>query len=228
MREQAPLPYPDHTYAEAFGPIRDALVLELRDDMRLRGYDPSHPIVLHDSKVLEGRHRLRAAVKAGVEPVYREFDGDDAAALAFVKAENMTRRHLGEADRKLIAANLARQPVGANQHRKEGPQDCGPSLTVAQAAKVMNVSKRGVEQAKTVLDNGSPELVADVKAGKVSMTAAVKRSTPAKPTPGVDRKAISKHLGNLIRAVDAAVKVNGDWGCLLPHLDRLASDLKRL
>lgn len=50
-----------------------------------------NPIVLYQGQVLDGRNRYLACLKAGVQPKFIEFDGEDP--VAFVYAVNIHRRH---------------------------------------------------------------------------------------------------------------------------------------
>src|SRR5688572_9487566 len=86
--------------AEAF----QALV----EDIRSNGL--RHDVVLHEGLILDGRHRYRACLECGIEPRFVTFDGSDP--LAFVISENVTRRHLNESQRAMVASRLANRPVG--------------------------------------------------------------------------------------------------------------------
>jgi hypothetical protein len=57
----------------------------------------------------------------------------------------------------------------------------GMSVTRAEAARIMNVSPRSVARAAQVLDHGSPELIASVEQGKVSVSAAARIVRPSSP-----------------------------------------------
>jgi hypothetical protein len=72
--------------------------------MRQYGYDPDEAIVLHDGMILDGRHRLRAAIQAGVTPTFKVFEGRNA--IAYV-GKKMHRQHLDTSQRALLAATLA-------------------------------------------------------------------------------------------------------------------------
>jgi len=60
--------------------------------------------VLPDGTGLDGRNRLRACEKAGVEPHFESFDGLDPEG--FVISENVTRRHLTAGQRGMAAARM--------------------------------------------------------------------------------------------------------------------------
>jgi hypothetical protein len=67
---------------------------------------PIEPIVMYQGKVLDGRNRYRAGVQLKIEPRFVEFEGDDAAARAFVFSKNICRRHLKPADKRKAIAGL--------------------------------------------------------------------------------------------------------------------------
>jgi hypothetical protein len=81
----------------------------------------------------------------------------DLAALA----------HLSESQRAIVAGKLANLPKGTNQYT--APANLP---TQAKAAEMLNVSERSVRSARSVIDDGSPELVHAVEQGRVSVSAA--------------------------------------------------------
>jgi ParB-like chromosome segregation protein Spo0J len=58
------------------------------------------PIVMFGGKILDGRNRYRACLRAGVRPRFEEFKGDDNDARAFVFSKNICRRHLKAKEKK--------------------------------------------------------------------------------------------------------------------------------
>lgn len=180
------LPYESHQYANLFPLDEGKPLWEMSDDIKLNGLQV--PIVLYQDKVLDGRRRLLACLRVGVEPKYRKFSGGDTAALAFVVSHNLHRRHLGTGDRSLIAAKVAkitqeREPDGKFAERRD------PDISNADAASMLNVSERSVRNAKTVLDNGTPELQKAVEQHVVSVSDAAKI---ASEPPKVQRAAVAK------------------------------------
>jgi len=147
----------------------------LAADMRENGYDEDKPIILLDGMILDGRHRHKAAIMAEVEPSWRKFTGKDPISYAM---EKLRRQHLTESQRAMLAAQLAKLPRGANQHRSI---DLSSTPTQAKAAELLNVSERNLKRAKTVLEEGTPTLQAAVSDGTVSVSDAARIvSQPAK------------------------------------------------
>jgi ParB-like chromosome segregation protein Spo0J len=153
--------YDFHPLANTFPRMSKAEFKALVDDIRANGL--LQPIVLYQTRILDGRHRYDAAKEAKVELTekdFTEFTGNDP--LKFVISQNLHRRHLNETQRAVIAAQIAKLQKGANQHTKEdGPND--PSIS--EAAKMLNVSPNSVKRARNVLEKAAPELVERVRDG---------------------------------------------------------------
>jgi len=60
--------YEHHPLAEMFPLLKDAEFADLVEDIRKHGL--REPIILFEQKVIDGRNRERACIKAGVEPRY--------------------------------------------------------------------------------------------------------------------------------------------------------------
>ena len=149
-----------HPYADIFPWIEGPAFEELKADIEKNGV--LEPIVFLDGAILDGRNRYMAARDLGIEYPRVEYQGDDP--LGFVISHNLTRRHLTESQRAMVVAKLAKLEVGANQH-SEG-------LPIGRASEMMSVGERSVARAKEVRKHGTPELVAAVETGKVSVSAA--------------------------------------------------------
>lgn len=181
-----------HPAAALFPMISDADLDQMAADIRERGL--VHPLVLTTGGVLlDGRNRLEACARAGVEPRWTTYRGEDPTR--YVMSVNLERRHLSEDERAFLALELipmfeeeARRRVGGRPRMEEvGPrlfeqEEEKPSAnrhevspadrrSTAQAAKAVKVSGRNVARAKRVAEQ-APDLVEDVKRGRVSMSKA--------------------------------------------------------
>lgn len=123
------------------------------------------PIHIMGDSVVDGRHRYRACLQAGVEPKFVMVP-ENTDLNALVISLNLRRRHLDESQRAMVAARLANLPLGSNQHA----QICAPSQD--SAAEMLNVSRRTVQHARAVLEHGAPELAAAVDSGSIAVSSA--------------------------------------------------------
>lgn len=161
-----------HPYADLWPLLPDDELKRLADDIRVHGL--REPVWLHpDGRIVDGRNRWRACLLAGVEPTTRVYQGAEEGLLPFLVSLNMARRHMDESQRSMVAAKIAKLPVGANQHgitSGEGVSIDTPSL--GQAAELMNVGRASAARAKKVQESAVPELVEAVESGRVSVSAA--------------------------------------------------------
>lgn len=152
-----------HEVANIFPLMQGREFEELKDDVKKFGL--REPIWTYQGKIIDGRNRFRACQETNTEPQFREWD-EEGDLVSFVVSLNLHRRHLDESQRAVVAARIATLPKGANQHA----QICAPSQS--DAAELLSVSRRTVQSAREVLDQGDPELVSAVERGEVSVSAA--------------------------------------------------------
>jgi ParB-like chromosome segregation protein Spo0J len=143
-------------------------------------------ILTQDGQLLDGRNRLIACERLGIEPRVDIYSGTDLVAFSISK--NLSRRHLSRQELELIGAGLANLELGSNQFkRKEGPSYEGPSSkqgevrrSEKQVAKQLGVSVAGIQDARSLRRSASPNVIDFVKTGKVSSRAgaAFARHTP--------------------------------------------------
>jgi len=144
-------------------------------------------IVLFAGQILDGRNRYAAACAAGLPdadlPFARFEDGEFGRdPLAFVLSQNLHRRHLSESQRAMVAAEVANLGHGgvrrgasdqvANLPLETEEAVAVAAVTQAEAAEMLQVSKRSVGAAGVVLDQGAPVLQEAVRAGEVSVSVA--------------------------------------------------------
>jgi hypothetical protein len=155
----------------------------LVEDIKERDLDEA--IWLYEGKILDGRNRYRACQLAGRTPRTREYASGDP--VGFVLSANLHRRHLNEAQRALVAAQLANLKVGDNQKSE------GTSIEVA--ATLLSISRASVERAKVILTKGDPSLIAAVQEGHVSLTAGAEQAQQQAPQEGQTQPASGKGTG---------------------------------
>ncbi len=152
-------------------PYKVETIGDIASDMLKNGYRPDRPIVLYDGKILDGRHRYEAAIKANVEPDFVEFEGTFDAAVNYVTSENVARRHLSNAEKEFfyvqVANALGVQSRGGdrgNQYQSGNPKNFGMAPSAKEHAEALGVTDRTVENwentRKEVMSD--PELAAKV------------------------------------------------------------------
>lgn len=119
--------------------------------------------------LLDGRNRLAACQLAGVKPRFEPFTGSDP--VSYVLSQNVVRRHLNESQRAMVAAELANLKLGDNQYKGSSSD---PPISQSQAAAMVGTSVPSVKRAATVLRSAPPELIADVRSGKTTVSRAVR------------------------------------------------------
>jgi ParB-like chromosome segregation protein Spo0J len=98
---------------------------DLVDDIKANGL--REPITLYEGKILDGCNRYRACLKAKVEHRFEQFEGNDAAALAFVSSKNIHRRHLKAKERRDAIAKLLKNDP--NKSDRQISKEIGVSNT---------------------------------------------------------------------------------------------------
>lgn len=135
--------------------------------------------------VIDGRNRLAACEKAGIEPWVEPLEvpaGFDA--VSFIASKNLKRRHLTTEQRAAIAAELT--------VLKEG-------TTVPEAAEALNVSPRSVSRARKRMRE-APEEHIKAKAGK--------RKAKKEPKPKGTMSARQEAWAGIVSAVNRLYKAS--------------------
>ncbi|MGH2351268.1 MAG: ParB/RepB/Spo0J family partition protein, partial [Chloroflexota bacterium] len=129
-----------HPVAALFPMMSDEELDDLAEDIKTSGL--VHPIVLSDDGVLiDGRHRLEACRRAGVEPRFERLNGHEP--VAFILSNNIARRHLSKGQAAMAVAQ-ARRVSGVH----------GNKVSAREAAEGAGTSKQRVIQASVVLGYG--------------------------------------------------------------------------
>lgn len=97
-----------HPVADLFPMLTEDELDELAADIEERGL--LQPIVLsEDGTLLDGRNRLEACRRAGVEPHFVFYGGEDAAGYAL--SVNIARRHLTKGQIAMVAAKACKETL---------------------------------------------------------------------------------------------------------------------
>lgn len=217
--------YEIHPVAEIMPPMDGDAYSELVEDVRQHGV--LEAIWLYDGKVVDGRHRLRAATEVGADFATRTLTlKDDESLVAWVLSKNLHRRHLSASQRAMVAtkslphleeearkrsnANLRQSTEWANLPTREGrARDI--------AAKSANVSGRSIETAKKIAAE-APELAKKVESGELSLHKAAQQIRRVPPR----REAINDGTGE-----PAPTDLRGTFA-RVAEFDELARDIHAL
>lgn len=161
----------NHPYADAFPMASEEELGELASSIAAVGL--IHPIVLTPKgEVLDGRNRLAACEKAGVEPTFETRDGDDDDYKEFVIGANTTGRR--ESMTVQIAAASTALILG-HDRRKNGqwnnPGGRGKKGDGNPSGFNRNTWREAMSQAGVVLDELGPAHLREVRDGAASLNA---------------------------------------------------------
>lgn len=157
------------------------------------------PIWIRGAEVIDGRKRLAACERLGIEPHVINLDQtQDAEAVA--RALNVLRTHYTPSQRTMFAAEIANATAAdaAHMRRDRMPYDCKKTVvTVAEAARESGVSAGAVNKAKRLRVTAAPEVTDAVKAGKLTLHAAtqIAAGVPRKEQPAIVAKVIEANKG---------------------------------
>lgn len=159
-----------HPVAEWFPLIDGADFDALVGDIAEHGL--RDPVVTDpDGVLLDGRNRVRACEKAGVEVQTRVYGGADVEA--FIVSCNLIRRQLTDQQRAMIAAKMAVRFSGDRDRGSgvpDGTPDVGRPPARAEAAEMLSVSPRAVARARRVVTHGTPALQQLVADNRITLT----------------------------------------------------------
>ena len=216
--------YEPHEICKIFPKIEGTDFESLRLDILSNGL--IQPVVLYEGKILDGRNRYSACLAADVPARFVEFEGDDP--VRYVVSMNLKRRHLSTPQRAMIAATLSKFPAYRRAKRetltlpnKGEENECANLHTsIAEASKMLNVSRRSVSTAKQIEADAIPALQEKVMAGDVSLHAASKVAKK----PKAEQKKIVKSGEKAIRESAREPDKNLDY----TELDALKGKIQEL
>lgn len=179
--------YETHPAADVFPMLEGADLDALAADIKAHGLDC--PVVLLDGVVIDGRNRLTACLRSGVEPRFTAYDGPPDV-VRWVVSQNLHRRHLNESQRAMAASAIAKLPAHRPSNADNGSTAIAvlpPTVSQDAAAEMLNVSVDSVQRARAVTERGTPELADAVRSGKVAVSTA---ATVARHVPREEQRRI--------------------------------------
>lgn len=157
------------------------------------------PIWVNGSEVIDGRKRLAACRELGIEPKVVNLDPEqDAEAVA--RALNVLRTHYSPSQRAIFASERANATKGDGTKIRDGTIGIftnGAVATTRGAAREAGVAQSAVVNAKRVRRDGAPEVVAAVKAGRLTLHAATEiiNLVPKDEQPAIVEQVIEASKG---------------------------------
>ena len=174
-----------HPLVELFPEMDKAAFADLVADIKAHGvYEPS---TLYNNQVVDGKHRELACWELGIVCPRVAYQGKESALLDFVLSKNLHRRHLDASQRSMVAAKIATMRQGTRTDLQPKPNLA--EVSIADAAKRMQVSTGSVKTAKSVIAKGVPEIAKAVVDGKLKVSTAAKI---VEHPPAVQHDAASK------------------------------------
>ncbi len=175
--------YRTHPAAEMF-PLAEARDLkELAEDIGKNGL--REPITLCDGMIIDGRSRLMACNKAGIEPVFCELPAGESPA-SFAWSKNYHRRHLTLGER-FKAANIFNILLAKEAKLR---MSRGGTLPVRQGMEIIPPHEKGPTRDKlaamvgtnphyisdfNMIQREAPDLANEILADKLTISAAKKK-----------------------------------------------------
>ena len=145
-------PYPINPLAKAFPPLDPAQFEHLLASIRERGL--RRPIAVWRGEIIDGVHRLKACIDAGVEPRY-EFLDDDEDPYEYLADVNIPRRGMTQNEKALTAHLMSQYSTPGRPRSSDENSANVRSISQGKAAKLVGVSPRLVSYASRVLSSGS-------------------------------------------------------------------------
>lgn len=105
-----------HPVAELFPMMSEEELDELAADIKANGQHQY--IVLKDNVIIDGRNRLEACKRAGVEPKFEKLQYNFDPVL-FILSQNINRRHLSKGQRAILTAKCMKEVPSKSSQREQ-------------------------------------------------------------------------------------------------------------
>ena len=152
--------------------------LGLVDDIKQNGL--LDPIIRHDGKIVDGKHRLAACLIAGVKPRFVEWDGQGSLP-SWIVSKNLFRRHLTASQRAAFAVNLLPElRKDAKERQREGGRVAKKALPFVTPGKRASTPRSSPARTLATLRrswrfrNRHPNSLDEIRAGNLNVSEAKK------------------------------------------------------
>jgi hypothetical protein len=145
-----------HPYADIFPLLSEEELESFAEDIKENGQHES--IKMYEGKILDGRNRYLACIKAGVTPHFAEYEG--TSPLNYSMSLNAWRRHMDKSQLAMAGAKLLTTKLG---RPKSGSIE--PLIDREGAAYLMGVGHSLITRARKILEVGTQKQIDDVSKG---------------------------------------------------------------
>lgn len=181
-----------HEACDLFPDMTKKQFNKLANDIKKNGQ--LEPILTHKGEIIDGRQRLRACEKIGIDPIIKEWEPRNSV-IAFVVSKNLRRRHLTKGQRSSLAIHLmplleqeAKQRMSTagkkSSRKKNGVEPVPPlptstnkpakkKLASEEAGEMVGISGRLVRERRSI-DRKAPELAQHIDSGDLDVKNASK------------------------------------------------------
>lgn len=153
-----------HPIADKMPLMPEEEFIKLKEDIKANGLQ--EPIILHEGKVLDGRHRARAVVELGwdIRDFTEEF-ANDQNPIIYAMSKNVRRRHLSIPQRAAVGASLLKLlQESSAQNGESGTK----KINLEKAAATVGVHSRRITEIEEIASR-DPETLKQVEAGHISI-----------------------------------------------------------
>lgn len=170
-------------------PFREEQVDAIEMRMRKIGWKSGSVITTFEGKILDGRHRYKAAERVGIEPVYVEYVGEaDLKTVAnFVVLENCESRHLSLDEKYQLLCNMRKKDYWPKRHPGKNQSNTTTRVASPEIAKILgvhtatvnrwdNVGRKDyvtINERNKVRETATPEVVDAMERGDITTKDAV-------------------------------------------------------
>lgn len=157
-------------------PIREAVLNEIAEDMKINGFDTALPIVIwagHKVTVVDGHTRLAAAIKVGLSKVpikLKEFASEDDALKYAIKSQR-NRRNLTDEELWGCVRELDKRKI-AGRRSELASREANSGKSAAATADLLGISRAKVEKIRAISDHASEKTKEAVAKGEMTINKA--------------------------------------------------------